>query len=59
MGFTSEDVGSGVGEISIICIGCHCTDDMFRGHFPIRFLPHAWIIIVFGRIMGDKIYLVV
>ena len=54
MGFTSEYVGSGVGEISIICLGCHCTDDMLRGHFPLIFLPHARIVIVLGRIMGHR-----
>ena len=59
MGFTSEDVGSGVGEIYILCLGCHCTDDKLRGDFPLRFLPPAWIVTVFGRIMGDMINLVV
>ena len=58
MWFTSEDVGSGVGEIAILCLGCHCTDDNFRGGFTLRFLPRACIVTVFGRIMGDRINLV-
>ena len=51
MGSTSLDVGSGVGDISILCPVCHCTNDELRGNFPIRFLPHAWIFVVIGKIM--------
>ena len=39
MGFTSEDVGSGVGDISIHFLGCHCTDDKFRGDVHLDFSP--------------------
>ena len=59
MGSTSGDVGSGVDEIAILCLGCHYIDDDLRRHLLLRFLPHAWIFIVLGRIMGDRSNLVV
>ena len=59
MGSNSVDVGSRFGDISILCVGCHCTDDELRVHFPLTFIPNAWIIIVIGRIMGARSNLVV
>ena len=59
MGSTSGDTGSGVGEIDIMCLGFHCIDDDLRDHLPLRFLPHAWIVIVLGNIMGYRSNLVV
>ena len=58
MGSTSGDVGSRVGEIAILCLGCHCADDELRGHLTLRFIPHAWIIILLGRITRSRSKLV-
>ena len=54
MGSTSGDVGSRVGKISILLLGCHYADYELRGHFPLIFLPHACIVIILGNIMGDR-----
>ena len=59
MGFTSGNAGSGVGDIAIMCLVCHYTDDDLRGDFQIRFLLHAWITILLGRITADRSNLVV
>ena len=59
MGFTTGDIGSKVGKIAILLLGCHCTSYEFRGYFTLRFLPHDWILIAFGSIMGYRGNLVV
>ena len=59
MGSTSGDVGSVAGDISILCLGYQCTYDELKGHFTLIFLPHSWIIVLLGRIMGDRSNLVV
>ena len=51
---TSGYVGSGVSEIVILCLGCHCTDDDLRVNFPLIFIPHSWNVIALGRIMGAR-----
>ena len=56
---TSGDGGSGIGDIAILLIGCHCTYDELSGHFPFIFLPHVCIFIVIGRIIGARGNLVV
>ena len=59
MGSTSGYVGSGFSEISILLLGCHCTDDELRGRFPLILLPHSCIAILIGSIMVDRGNLVV